>query len=820
MSPEDSPPVYCEVALPKPLLRTFTYRLPPELGGAARPGARVLVPFGRRKLIGCIDTLARRTERADVRPVLDLLDDRPLLPEPLLGLCRWVADYYAAPLGLVLRAALPPGLLTESSYRVRRTEVAAPLELSASERAVLERLAGAERGLRATTLRDELRLSTVWPVLHRLRAAGLVEIDERPPDTEPPVLTRQVIRLVGRLPTLSARQEAFGRAPRQREAYEMLEGIGGEAAVAHMERRLGCSRSVLHGLVGKGLAEIAEQTVRRDPLADLEAEAPARPTPTAAQQAAIRELRDRAGRDDPGIVLLRGVTGSGKTLVYLELLEEVVGRRGRGAIVLVPEISLTPQTLARFRARFGDRVAVLHSGLSPGERHDEWRALRDGRKRIAIGARSAVFAPVGDLGAVILDEEHESSYKQSDTPRYHARAVAAVRARLEGCLCVLGSATPSLESWENARSGLYGLLELPERVTGHPLPKVELVDLRAEREGQPTPTVFSEPLRAALADRLARGEQSILLLNRRGYATHVQCAACGKVWGCGRCNVSLTFHRRRRRVVCHHCGFEAAPPAVCDECGAPDPSYSGLGTEQVERRLGELFPQARIARMDLDTTGTKWAHHEILERVRQGEVDVLLGTQMIAKGLDFPNVTLVGVVNADVGLNLPDFRASERTFQLLSQVAGRAGRGSRPGEVLVQTVRPAHFALRAAAAHDYAGFAERELADRAEPGYPPHRRLANLVVSGDDEERVAEVAEQLAEWTRALLAARGPEGLEVVGPAPCPIDRVRGRWRWHFLLKGDEAGGLGSVLRYLAEKRGRPSAATRLEIDRDPETLL
>ncbi len=818
MSPEDSPPSYCEVALPKPLLRTFTYRLPAQLGAAALPGARVLVPFGRRKLVGCIDSLARRTERDEVRPVLDLLDDRPLLSGPLLALCRWVADYYAAPLGLVLRAALPPGLLTESSSRVRRTETVAPGDLSAPERAILERLEGAERGLQATTLRDELRLSSVWPLLHQLREAGLVEVREEPPDTEPPILTRQVIRLVDRLPTLSARQEAFGRAPRQREAYEMLEGMGGEAAVAHMERRLGCSRSVLHGLVAKGLAEIAEETVRRDPLADLEAEAPTRPSPTPAQAAAIRELQERAGRADPGIVLLRGVTGSGKTLVYLEVLEEVVGRRGRGAIVLVPEISLTPQTLARFRARFGDQVAVLHSGLSAGERHDEWRALRDGRKRIAIGARSAVFAPVADLGALILDEEHESSYKQSDTPRYHARAVAAVRARLERCVCVLGSATPSLESWENARTGRYRLLELPERVTGHPLPTVKLVDLRAEREA--APAVFSEPLRAALADRLARGEQAILLLNRRGYATHVQCAACGKVWGCRRCNVSLTFHRRRRRVVCHHCGYEAVPPAVCDECGAPDPSYSGLGTEQVERRLGELFPEARIARMDLDTTGTKWAHHEILERVRRGEVDVLLGTQMIAKGLDFPNVTLVGVVNADVGLNLPDFRASERTFQLLSQVAGRAGRGARPGEVLVQTIRPGHFALRAAAAHDYAAFAERELADRAEPGYPPHRRLANLVVSGPDEEQVAEAATELADWTRALLASRGPEGLEVVGPAPCPIDRVRGRWRWHFLLKAEEAAGLGSVLRYLAEKRERPSAATRLEVDRDAETLL
>ncbi len=868
-------PDFCEVALPRPLLQTFTYRLPPELRPEARPGVRALVPFGRREVVGCIASLHDETDLERVRPVLDLLDDRPLLPPALLRLCFWVAEYYVAPPGLVIRAALPPGLFAETTYRVRLEGDPAALDpetLTAGERAALERLAAAEGPLRVTTLRRAMPSGSAWPALRALARKGLVSVEEREPDAGTPALERQVVRLTRRLPTLTAREEAFGRAARQREAYELLESMGGEAPVAHLTGQLGFSRSVVHGLVEKRIAKLEEERVIRDPLRELgEAavgESPRRPTPTPAQADVIEGLRRQAAEPEPGVALLRGVTGSGKTLVYLELMESLVAEEGRSAIVLVPEISLTPQTLARFRSRFGDLVAVLHSGLSAGERYDEWRALREGEKRIAVGARSAAFAPVPDLGLIVLDEEHEGSYKQSETPRYHARAVAAMRARLEGCLCLLGSATPSLESWANAGEERYRLYELPERVTGQALPRVELLDLRAEREARreagpaapvkgaeaaeqgsgaaeqgaeaaekgseaaergsaatPRPSdggplVFTRRLADAIADRLERGEQTILLLNRRGYATFVQCEECGKVWSCGRCNVSLTYHRRRRRVVCHHCGFETEPPARCDECGGPEPSYAGVGTEQVERRLGELFPGARLARMDLDTTATKWAHFEILDRMRRGEVDVLLGTQMIAKGHDYPGVTLVGVINADVGLNLPDFRASERTFQLLSQVAGRAGRGTRPGEVLVQTARPDHFALRAAATHDFLTFAAREMRDRREPGYPPHRRLANLVISGPREESVAEEAAELADWMRELVAARGLADLEVVGPAPCPIDRLRDRWRWHFLLKADDAVTLGSALRYLAERRGQPSGEVRLEIDRDPEALL
>ncbi len=751
----------CQVALPRPVYQTFTYLLPEEIRRRARPGMRLRVPFGKRETIGCIDTVGEGEPSGRVRSALELLDPEPILSPELLDICRWVARYYVAPLGLVFRAALPPGLLAESA--------------------------------------------------NESDGGGLV---------------RKVLRLSRHLPTLEERERVFGRAFRQREAFEALEELGGASTLVELEGQ-GFSRSVLGGLVERGLADLTEERVERDPFRNLESSPEPTHQPTLEQARVIELLTGMLERSAPGSALLRGVAGSGKTLVYVRLIERAL-ESGRGAILLVPEISLTPQTVQRFRAAFGDAVAVLHSGLSAGERLDAWQALREGRKRIAIGARSAVFAPIRDLGVIILDEEHEGSYKQSETPRYHARAVAAVRCQREAALCLLGSATPSLESWRNAHSGRYTLLELPNRVTDHPLPDVQLIDIRAGQSprsngGAATPApvgpALSGPLREAIEARLDKGEQCIVLLNRRGFATFVQCENCGKVWSCEHCNVSLTYHRRQQRIICHHCSFREQPPVHCDECEARI-SYSGIGTEQVEQRLGETFPAARIARMDLDTTATKWSHFRILERMRQREVDILLGTQMIAKGLDFPEVTLVGVINADVGLNLPDFRASERTFQLLSQVAGRAGRGAEPGEVLVQTSRPDHFALRAAVEHDYVGFAERELDDRLEPGYPPHRRLANVVVSGRSETRVTDLAGQLADWTRGLIRSRSLDGVEVLGPAPCPIDRLRGRWRWHFLLKSDGPRRLGSVLRYLAVHHRQPSGDLRIEIDRDPESLL
>jgi primosomal protein N' (replication factor Y) len=792
----------------------------------------VVVPFGRRELIGWIDELDPEPERlpSRIRDILDLPDADPVLDEALLGLCRWIASYYVAPLGFVLRTALPTALTAESSERLRRTSRMEPADLGLAEKRLLDLVEEHKGPIKLSSARKSLGPGAWARRARNLAQRGLIDIAWEAPDVTPPAATRQVISLSRELASLQERDEIFRRAPRQRELYEYLESVDGRAEVAHVVDRLGMSRSVTDGLVRKGLAQIEVEELREDPLTSMAVVPEPAHKPSEAQRSALQRLLAACDDTRPGVFVLKGVTGSGKTLVYIELLRELVSRRGRGAILLVPEISLTPQTLSRFRAAFGEDVALLHSALSEGERYGAWRALRDGTKRIVVGARSAVFAPVQDLGAIIIDEEHESSYKQSDpSPRYHAREVAVVRAHHAGALCLLGSATPSLETWHNTTSRTWQLLELPERVAARALPGVEVVDLREERKkgaaegnGRPAaPPVLSSALRDALSERLRCGEQAILLLNRRGYANFVQCRACGAVRSCWQCNVSLTRHRRPARLVCHHCNHQETVPDSCPECGSASLSDRGVGTEQLERVLGETFPAARIARMDVDTTSGKWSHHEILGRVARGDVDLLLGTQMIAKGLDFPNVTLVGVVNADVGLNLPDFRAAERTFQLLTQVAGRSGRGPAGGAVIIQTSLPGHYAVAHAARHDYDGFAARELEERAGPGYPPHARLANLVISGRDEMRVQESAEAALLWLEGLIETHHIPGIRMVGPAPCPINRLRGRWRWHLLLKSRDRETLGPVLRYFAE-HFEPSAAAelRVEIDRDPVSLL
>jgi primosomal protein N' (replication factor Y) len=677
------------------------------------------------------------------------------------------------------------------------------------------------------TLRKRLAMGSLWREIRALQGAGALRHETLPP-REPSVRTRLVVRLVRELPTLDGRAEAFGRAHRQREAYEHVEASGGVDELAHLLDTGGFSRSVVRGLEERGLVRVAEEEVARDPFKDRYAPVGEPPPLTPDQSRATVTLVEAFEAGSGRTVLLHGVTGSGKTRVYIELLLRVRAA-GRGAIVLVPEISLTPQTVRRFRERFGDEVAVLHSALSDGERYDEWRRLRSGEKRIAVGARSALFAPVRELGAIVVDEEHDGSYKQSDAPRYHARDLAVVRAGLAGAVCVLGSATPSLETWANAERGKFHRVTLPERIAGRPLPPVELVDLREERRRRKQETtgtrergagVLTPRLVEAVDGRLERGEQAILLLNRRGYSAFVQCRECGDVRECAHCSVSLTYHRASGRLVCHHCRYEEAVPERCPRCGSRDLSYRGLGTEQVERVVVETFPGARIARMDVDTTSGKWSHHEILGRVERGEVDILLGTQMIAKGLDFPRVTLVGVVNADVGIHLPDFRASERTFQLLSQVAGRTGRGALGGEVLIQTSLPEHYALQTARTHDFVAFARRELTERVSPAYPPHVRLVNVIVSSPDADAAADRAIEGAHWLRSRLARSGSAAVELVGPAPSPIERLHGRWRWHFLLRSRSAAALGRACRALVEGFKPRGGDVRVVVDRDPTALL
>jgi primosomal protein N' (replication factor Y) (superfamily II helicase) len=739
---------FAEILLPVPVSRPYIYEIPAALTARVVPGARVVVPVRRRRLIGLVRAVDVPAPPRPAKPIAAAPDAEPAVSAPLLELAGWISRYYGAPLGLAVRALLPGAL---------------------------------------------------WGVN---RPAGPTEGAER------------VVALTGALPSLLEREKAFVRAPKRRASYEALEALGGSAPVKHLLERLSLSRSALDGLVAQGLARYAQMAQPRDPFAGLSSPPP--PDLTADQRRVVDAIAATPAEEP---ILIHGVTGSGKTLVYLEVLRAAVAS-GQGAILLVPEIALTPQTVARVRGVFGDAVAVLHSGLSDGERADAWRALRRGERCVAVGPRSAVFAPVRRLGAIVVDEEHEGSYKQGGAPRYHARDVARVRARLEGAKVIFGSATPSLELLHLARQGGVRTFALPQRIGARPLPRVEIVDLRtAPRVAAAGGIPWSEALDAAVQAALERREQVILLLNRRGFASYLQCPACGDVRDCPRCAITLTVHRTPPALRCHYCGHEEPVPERCRACGHEVQRMRGLGTQQLEHFVGLRFPGARIARMDMDTTSSKWAHHRILERVAKREVDVLLGTQMIAKGLDFPEVTVVGVVDADTALHLPDFRAGERTFQLVAQVAGRAGRGPLGGVVVLQTRAPAHHAIVAAAAHSVEAFAAAELPLRSppNPAYPPHVGLARFVATAAAEADAQAGAERVAVWLRRANAERLEGALTVLGPAPCPIARLQGRWRWHLLVKAAEPRVLGRVMRAW---RTLARGIEGVSVDRDPVALL
>ena len=748
------------VALPVPLFHPLTYDAPDDLAERVRAGCRVVVPLRGRKELGYVLGPGTLDTGVKAKRILAAPDDEPVLERHILDLGHWIAEYYAEPIGVVLAAALPVAL----------------------------------------------------------KGVGR---------TEPATKTRRIAAIARQLPSLMERDKEFARSKKQREVYELLESLGGSAPVELLVDQLDFSPGVLTGLVGRGLVALRAEVVARDPWSTRAVPAAATHAPTQAQRAALDRLRAGKGGE---VFLVHGVTGSGKTLVYLEYLRSIVDEQGKSAIVLVPEIALTPQTVNRFRSVFGDRVAVLHSALSDGERYDAWLALKRGDKRIAVGARSAIFAPLTDLGAIVVDEEHETTYKQGESPRYHAREVAIVRARAQHATVVLGSATPSLETWANAESGKFTRISLPDRVGGGTLPAVRVVDMRVPKDrvvvkkasqDYLTRLVLSEELELALRDRMQKRQQSILLLNRRGYSSFVQCAQCGEVDSCPNCSISLTYHRAPERLRCHYCDHTEVPRETCRQCGGAVLRQRGLGTQQVERLLTERIPDLRVARMDVDTTSGKWAHANILDRVERGDVDVLLGTQMIAKGLDFPNVTLVGVVDADVGINLPDFRASERCFQLLSQVAGRAGRGPKGGDVIIQTRVPNHHAVQCALDHDYERFVVKELEGRSEPAYPPAVRLANVVFSGTREEPVSQLAIETAETLQQMLARQRGSSVEIVGPSRCAVERIKNRWRWHFMIKSRNAAQLTTVCAWLASRLAVPSRGElRVMVDRDPVSLL
>jgi primosomal protein N' (replication factor Y) len=790
------------------------YSVGPPLRDALMPGVRVLVPLGPRQAVAMVAELADASSQPRLKAILAALDPQPLLDATLLRLCRWMAEYYVCSFADALTTALPGSLrmAVERTVQLAGDGAGSQLTLTATEQAILSSLA--DTGAQRMTRLVEQFGASVRRALLALERKGLVHLTYHLAGGHG---ATKRIRFYHAARVLGADEEHSWRTrrPSQYAVYRYLHQHPLQRArAAELRTTFPNLSAKLAALTRAGLVAVAEEEIYRPVHAG---GAPTdRPVQlTAAQRQAVERVSAGIGAEFRTFFLW-GVTGSGKTEVYLHSIAACLAAQ-RTALVLVPEISLTHQLVDRVRARFGERVAVLHSGLSDGERWDQWRQIAGGGLPIVVGARSAVFAPLPRLGLVVVDEEHDAAYKQEDGVRYSGRDVAVMRAKLSGCPALLGSATPAMETFHNGNTGRYELLRLPERVEARPLPAVEIIDLR--RSPQVGKQLLISPrLAAALQANLAARGQSLVFLNRRGFANFLQCHACGEPLKCPNCSVALTLHRRWNALRCHHCDYTIPPPPACSSCGGASLSAWGAGTEQVEAALRRLLPEARIGRMDRDTTSRKGAQREIFAAWERREFDVLIGTQMITKGHDVPGVTLVGVLLADLSLNLPDFRAAERTFQLLTQVAGRAGRGPRPGRVIIQTLQPLHVSLQCAAHHDYQRFAEHELAGRRELGYPPFARLVQVRcegVSADATERVARVIGQ-------HMRGAAPKGVGILGPAPAPLERLRGRYRWQLLVRGRN----GAVIRAAAAagrdavRRQARSLGVRVLVDVDPYNML
>jgi primosomal protein N' (replication factor Y) len=770
---------YAEVSVNSPAARrrTFSYSVPE--GMDIREGQAVLVPFGEKVLQGVVLELTTVPAVEDTREIIDIIAPDPVLSPRHLALARWLSDYYLAPLFETVALMLPPGFERRAVTFVSpaRTDINAA-SLSEDQSKVIETITGQGR-VALKKLERALGKKRASSAVSSLVRQGLITRSYELGPVRIKPKKELYITLTGdadKAPELPARQSGLFRFLSERKA---------PVAWAEARQKLGIGKSVANALVRRGLAVFREVDVRREPISydNIQASFPLALTPD--QQLAFNSVKEALAKNESSVFLLHGVTGSGKTEIYLRALAEAVGQ-GKKGIVLVPEIALTPQTIERFAARFPRRVAVLHSRLSLGEQYDEWHRIRRGEFDVVIGSRSAIFAPQSDLGLIIIDEEHEWTYKQDNSPYYHARTVAIKLADLTGAVVLLGSATPDVESYFKAQNGEYKLLRLPERVVptaGAPLPRVEIVDMREELKAGNL-GIFSRSLSGAINEAVAAGEQVILFLNRRGAATFIQCRRCGFVLRCRRCEVPLSQHIAEDILICHQCGYKMPVPTVCPNCGRPQLKFLGAGTQKLEQETRFNFPRARQLRWDSDIITRKMSHEAILRKFRNREAEILIGTQMVAKGLDLPSVTLVGVVSADTSLNLPDFRAGERTFQLLSQVAGRAGRGPSGGRVVIQTFSPDHYAIQAAAHHDYASFYEQEIAYRRQLHNPPFTRLVRLVYVHTNEAACRREAEKMKQRLIAEGLARSVGVIDIIGPAPAFIRRLRGRFRWQLILRG------------------------------------
>jgi primosomal protein N' (replication factor Y) (superfamily II helicase) len=800
--------MFADVAVPVAVRQTFTYRLPGDMASRAKTGCRVLVPFGKKLLTAFIVDLSEtpqgEVDESDIREVEELLDETPIITPEILELTKWVSDYYFAPWGECLRAALPAGATSISEQVLSLTEAGrrtlADYQIAPAKLELLQLLAGSDF---VETKQVERNFSRPRPgdLIRQLARGGLITVSQRIADAQLKPKLQNVVRLTAEPALVSEQPSAAGplhlssksrKEPKsssqpadrrlndkQLRVIETLKSQTGEIPFSDLLEAADVSASVVRTLEKRGAVEVFPREVRRDPLAHIRSEDTQQVTLNAEQQRALDQIIEKLAERQYSTFLLHGITGSGKTEIYIRAMREAV-LKGLTALMLVPEISLTPVFSRRLRMQFGESIAILHSSLSEGERTDEWRRIKNGLARIVIGTRSAVFAPLENLGVVIIDEEHDSSYKQEETPRYHGRDTAIVRALRVGAVVVLGSATPSIESFHNAHSGKYIYLRLHSRFGNRELAGVETVDMREVFKRHGKAQTLSDELKTAITETFARKEQSMILLNRRGFSSFLLCRSCGLAIHCPNCDVTLTYHRYNSSLQCHYCNYIRPVPRVCDACEGEYIHYVGLGTEQLESNLKELFPEMTIARLDRDTTRRRGSLEQILMEFAEGGIDLLVGTQMIAKGHDFHNVTLVGVVSVDVGLGLPDFRAAERTFQLLTQVAGRAGRGDRPGRVLIQTYHPEHYSLLCAKEQNYEEFYRREIVFRRTMYYPPFSALINVLIHDKDYDRANTAA---AEFARELRLAALESGIRVLGPAPAAISRIKNEYRFQVLIK-------------------------------------
>jgi len=795
--------------------RAFDYMVPKGLAPWIQIGSRVSVPFGNRVLQGYVVQLKEQTELAKVKEIKEILDITPPLTEELVALGHWLSTTYICRLYSAMQVMLPASLRSQYKKKVRATSEGLnhPFLLP-GEREIFSYLGMHPEGLDLDQLVRKFPEQTAF--LLKAEREGWVETSQFVKDK----ITRKTLLYVKKkvkdeqIPELV--EQLSKQAERQKEVMQYLRDHEHPIALKDLLFELGISSSTVKSLVAKDWLELVEVEERRDPYANKKLEKDQKVEYTPEQQEVIFEIDTALNAGEHAGFLLHGVTGSGKTEVYLETISRCLAQ-GREAIVLVPEISLTPQMVNRFKARFGDRVAVMHSRLSQGERYDEWRMIRDGKVSVVVGARSAIFAPFTNLGLIIIDEEHESSYKQEETPRYHTRDVAMKRAEYHKGVVVLGSATPAMESYDLAQRGKIGLLTMLKRVGDRPLPSTLIVDMREElRDGNRT--MFSRQLSQAIQDRLQRKEQIVIFLNRRGFSTFVMCRSCGHSLQCPHCDISLTYHRNNRTVRCHYCGYAEVEPNTCPSCESNHIRFFGTGTQKVEEELSKHFPGIRVIRMDIDTTTQKGSHEKLLQQFREQQGDVLLGTQMIAKGLDFPKVTLVGVIAADTILGMPDFRAAEKTFQLLTQVAGRGGRHQLPGETIIQTYNPEHYSIQYAKTHDYQGFFSMEAKHRFEKGYPPFSRLILFTFSSP---QVPLAIKKANEWAKKLRQTL-PSSVFILGPIASPIPRVKDRYRFQCVLKYRNEKEVLPIVKKLSDAfvSQHKKDEVELTVDVNPQVLM